>query len=84
MNVSRITVKGQATIPVQIRKFMGISAHDLVRFRVSGGKVVLDPVKKTILDFKGAFRSDKAELDYETVRRKTRLRVAEKISGYSK
>jgi len=34
LNISRITVKGQTTIPIQIRKFLGISPHDLVSFRV--------------------------------------------------
>ncbi len=84
MNISRITVKGQTTIPIQIRKFLGISPHDLVSFRVSEGKVILDPVKKTILDFKSSFSSDKAGIDYETVRKKVKLRVAEKVSRFSK
>lgn len=84
MNLSRVTIKGQTTIPIQIRRFLGISPHDLVSFNLSEGKVVLSPVKKTVLDFKAAFKADKKSVDYETVREKVKLKVAEKISGLSK
>ena len=84
MNISRVTIKGQTTIPLPIRRFLGLSSHDLVSFNLSDGKVVLSPVKKTILDFKAAFKSDKISVDYDTVREKVKLKVAEKISGLSK
>lgn len=84
MNLSRVTVKGQTTIPIQIRRFLGISPHDLVSFNISEGKVFLNPAKKTILDFKAAFTSDKTPVDYETVRERVKLKVAEKVSGISK
>lgn len=84
MNLSRVTIKGQTTIPIQIRRFLGISPHDLVSFKLSEGKVVLSPVKKTVLDFKAAFKADKKSVDYEAVREKVKLKVAEKISGLSK
>jgi bifunctional DNA-binding transcriptional regulator/antitoxin component of YhaV-PrlF toxin-antitoxin module len=84
MHLSRVTVKGQTTIPLQIRKFLGISPHDLVSFNISGGKVFLNTEKKTVLDFKAAFKTEKTPVDYETVREKVKLKVAEKISGLSK
>ena len=84
MNLSRVTVKGQTTIPLQIRRFLGISPHDLVSFNISEGKVFLNTEKKTVLDFKGAFKTEKTSVNYETVREKIKLKVAEKISGLSK
>ena len=84
MNLSRITVKGQTTIPLQIRRFLGISPHYLVSFNISEGKVFLNSARKTVLDFKAAFKSDKSHVDYETVRKKVKLKIAEKISGISK
>jgi hypothetical protein len=42
------------------------------------------PAKKTVLDFKAAFKTDNPPVDYETVREKVKLKVAEKISGLSK
>jgi len=40
--------------------------------------------KKTVLDFKTAFKADRAAVDYETVRKKVRRKVAEKISELSR
>ena len=37
----KITTKGQVTIPVHIRKFLGITAHSEVDFRIADDKVIL-------------------------------------------
>jgi antitoxin PrlF len=41
--VSRITTKGQVTIPVELRRLLGVGPHDLVAFEVSDGAVRLVP-----------------------------------------
>ena len=69
---------------MHIRRFLGISPHDLVSFNISEGKVFLNTAKKTVLDFKAAFKTDKISVDYDTVREKVKLKVAEKILGLSK
>ena len=53
---------------------------------ISGNSKIIRvaPEKKTILDFKAAFKADKKSVDYETVREKVKLKLAEKISGLSK
>ncbi len=38
----KITRKGQVTIPKEIRDFLG---SDIVEFKVTGGNVVVEPVK---------------------------------------
>ena len=40
--LAKITSKGQVTIPKRIRNLM---ETDLVKFRVEGGKVILEPVR---------------------------------------
>ena len=37
----KVTTKGQVTIPVRIRDYLGISPHADVDFRIMGGMVVL-------------------------------------------
>lgn len=44
MRKSRVTKKGQATIPVDIRAFLDIESGDMISFIVEGSKVV---VRKT-------------------------------------
>jgi antitoxin PrlF len=37
----KVTTKGQVTIPVRIRDYLGIAPHTDVDFRIAGGSVVL-------------------------------------------
>jgi len=73
---SKITAKGQATIPKPIRDFLGLRAHDLIRFELKEGKVVVEPVKKTILDFKGMLKGEKPFQDWNDIRSEVKREVA--------
>ena len=53
---SRITSKGQVTIPKAIRDRLGVAPRDRVEFVFEKGRVVLRPVK-TLRDFRGAVRA---------------------------
>ncbi|HEY2445320.1 MAG TPA: AbrB/MazE/SpoVT family DNA-binding domain-containing protein [Rhizomicrobium sp.] len=46
--LSRLTSKGQATIPVEVRRALNLAAGDRVAFRVANGKVTLR--KADVLD----------------------------------
>jgi antitoxin PrlF len=46
--LSRLTSKGQATIPVEVRKALRLAAGDRVAFEVKNGKVTLR--KADVLD----------------------------------
>ena len=37
----KLTTKGQVTIPKAIRRFLGVSAHSEVEFRIRDGEVVV-------------------------------------------
>ena len=37
----KITTKGQVTIPVRVRDYLGIAPHVDVDFRISGGNIIL-------------------------------------------
>lgn len=40
-NTSRVTSKGQITIPIEIRQQYGLLAHTAVRFEIQRGQIVL-------------------------------------------
>lgn len=43
-NVVRVTSKGQATIPIELREKYGITAPGLVRFVERDGRLVVEPL----------------------------------------
>ena len=57
MNVSKISIKGQVTIPANIRKAMGVEPGDLIAYELQGKAVKL----KKIESFDAAFHSAIAE-----------------------
>ena len=57
MNISKISIKGQVTIPVHIRKAMGIEPGDLIAYELQGKTVKL----KRIEPFDAAYHSAIAE-----------------------
>ena len=57
MNVSKISIKGQITIPVNIRQAMEIEPGDLIAYELQGKTVKL----KKIDPFDAAFHSAVAE-----------------------
>jgi AbrB family looped-hinge helix DNA binding protein len=56
--LSRMTSKGQVTIPVEVRRRWGIEPHDEVMFIMLGNEVSLIPVKRVAEFTAGAFRAD--------------------------
>ena len=42
MTTSSLTVKGQVSIPVRLRKMLGLAAGDRVRFSEDSGRVYLE------------------------------------------
>jgi AbrB family looped-hinge helix DNA binding protein len=45
---SSVSPKGQVTIPVEIRRLLGVKPKDKVVFRVEQGKVVLQPARSAL------------------------------------
>ena len=48
--MSRITQKGQVTIPKEIREKLGVSPNDIGEFTIKEGSVIFTVKKGTILD----------------------------------
>ena len=51
--VSNLTSKGQVTIPVSIRKALGLKPRDKVAFRMENGTVRIEPARASVRDSAG-------------------------------
>jgi AbrB family looped-hinge helix DNA binding protein len=77
-----ITSKGQVTIPKPIRDKLGVGPRDRVEFVLRDGEVVLRPVRRSVLSFRGFLRQEvgrrgvKRDAIREVVKRKVAERVA--------
>ncbi|KGF68398.1 regulator [Hoeflea sp. BAL378] len=52
---SKITTKGQTTIPIEVREYLKLSAGDRIGYEFVDGKVVLVPKNRSALEFAGVF-----------------------------
>ena len=84
MSVSILTKKGQTTIPKDIRKTLGLEPSDRILYVVEGERVVLRPLKGSILDLRGTVKAKKKPIDFQELRDETLKRVARKIIEDSK
>ena len=75
---SRVTIKGQVTIPKAIRESLDIKVGDLVLFVDKGDNVILKPAK-TLLDLKGAIKTDKKPQSWSEVREAAKKNVIREV-----
>ena len=80
MKMTRITCKGQVTIPKKVRTALGIQAGDLVIFSIEGEQAVLKPfIKKPLLDFYGALPVKRKYPGIDAIRQETHRKLSNKI-----
>ncbi len=72
-----ITVKGQVTIPKEIREALGLKPGDKVVFEKEGNTIVLKSAK-TLLDFRGYVKA-KRYISTEEARKIIKQKRGEKI-----
>ena len=66
--LSSVTTKGQVTIPVEIRRLLGVRPHDKVAFRVERGRVSITRPTSVVEQTAGIFKSDAPALTAEAMR----------------
>lgn len=74
---SRVTIKGQVTIPVEVRRLLGIAPHDEVAFVVEGKRVELKRRGSVVAKTAGALKSDTPPATAEELRRAAEIAIAE-------
>lgn len=78
MLTSRVTSKGQMTIPKMIRDYLGINAGDRLTFIIRDGEVIFYPVKGTLLDLRGSITPKKRPEDLDIIRDIVKEEIARK------
>jgi AbrB family looped-hinge helix DNA binding protein len=69
---SRITAKGQTTIPKKIRDALGLRPGDRVLFVRKGSDVVVRPLVSTLHDLRGSVPPQRRPEDFDRVRAEVR------------
>jgi len=75
---SKVTIKGQVTIPKKIREKLNIKPSDFVLFVRKGNDVVIKPAR-TLLDLKGVIKTDKKIKNWEELRDKAKKYVINEV-----
>ncbi len=65
---SRITERGQATIPAEVRRLLGLEPHDRIVFEIEGGDVRLRRATSAVSHTAGALHTDIARRDAAELR----------------
>lgn len=71
--------EGQVTIPVEIRRIMGLRPHDRVRFEVEGNIIRLRKASSNLLNGFGAVVSENEPESFQKLREAFEQGVAEEV-----
>ena len=82
MNKAKITLKGQVTIPKEVRNSLDIKEGDSVIFVIQKDHAVLKPLKKKSLkDFYGVLPATQPYSGMESVREKVHHKLSKHLLG---
>jgi AbrB family looped-hinge helix DNA binding protein len=76
-----LTEKGQVTIPLEIRRLIGLQPRDKVRFEVEGDVVKIRRASSKLLAGYGAVPPLKKPEDFQKLREEFEKGVAEEVSS---
>ncbi len=79
-NETRLTEKGQVTIPLAIRRQPGLKPRDVVRFEVDQSGVRLTAAASKVLASYGAVEPRARPEEWKAVRREVETLMAEDVS----
>ena len=76
MKTSRLTVKGQVTLPQELRRRFGLGPGSRVAFEENSDGIKVRPVRETILNWAGSLRSPQGRASDAEIRRQVKKAVA--------
>ena len=76
MKTSRLTVKGQVTLPQELRRRFSLGPGSRVAFEENVDGIKVRPVRETILNWAGSLSSPQAGLSDAEIRRRVKKSVA--------
>jgi antitoxin PrlF len=74
-----VTEKGQVTIPLELRRLLGLQPHDKVRFEVEGDVVKISRAESKLLRGFGAVKPVNRPENFEKIREEFEKGVAEEV-----
>lgn len=77
--LSTVTTKGQVTIPVEIRRRLGVAAHDKVAFVLDDDQVRLVRRGSVVAQTAGIFKTSQPPLTAEELREAAERAIAEDV-----
>ena len=80
MKTSRLTVKGQVTLPKELRDRFNLGPGSQVAFEEETSGIRVRPVQQTILDWAGTLRSPEPGLSDDRIRRRVKEAVARRVA----
>lgn len=75
MPTSRITSKGQTTVPKEVREALNIDSGDKLTWEVRGGRVVITTERPALYQLEGFIKHGPDALTAVARARKTRARI---------
>ncbi len=76
---TRVTQKGQVTIPAAVRKYLGLKPGDSVRFELAGDMVSLKRARSKLMQGFGAVSPRNKPENWKQVRAETERAIAEEV-----
>ncbi len=76
-----VTEKGQVTIPIEIRRLLGLHPHDRVHFEVEGDVVKIRRASSKLLQWFGSVAPRNKPEDFREVREEFEKAVAEEVAS---
>lgn len=76
--VTTITIRGQVTVPAEVRRLLGLKARDKVAFAINEDHVQLLPVKFTLESAFGSVKSATLNDDFKRISQAAREEKVER------
>jgi AbrB family looped-hinge helix DNA binding protein len=76
---SRMTSKGQVTIPAEIREELGLKPRDTVQFSLRGRSIVVERLDSELLKVYGSIEPINRPEDYQAIREEFEQGVADEV-----
>jgi AbrB family looped-hinge helix DNA binding protein len=77
--ITTVTQKGQITIPVELRRMLGLKRGDKVEFELVNGTVLLQPIGSTLLAGFGSVKPLNRPEDFRKIRREIEEEIADEV-----
>ena len=78
---TKMTQKGQVTIPAEIRNKLGLKPKDVVRFEIKGDEVKLKPATSCLLEGFGAVAPTQKPENWGKVREDMEAAMADEVAA---